>query len=95
VYIPKGTPHTFANISGRPARALLICTPAGFETHFDRVLAAHEGRELPAASAAEIETFAVGPRIAGASRLHRLVSLKSPGTSRPWASTPARSPKPS
>jgi quercetin dioxygenase-like cupin family protein len=31
VFAPRGTPHTFANLSGHDARMLLILTPAGFE----------------------------------------------------------------
>src|SRR6266516_3341628 len=30
-FAPGGTPHTVANFTDRPARYLLICTPAGFE----------------------------------------------------------------
>src|SRR5262245_34488090 len=32
-FTPRGTPHTFANCSGRDARMLVLCTPAGFETY--------------------------------------------------------------
>jgi mannose-6-phosphate isomerase-like protein (cupin superfamily) len=34
VSIPRGTPHTFANRSSAPARALVIVTPAGHERFF-------------------------------------------------------------
>ena len=48
---PRGVPHAFANLSGRDARVL--CTPAGFESYFDR--------PLP-------ETRVVGPPIRSSSR---------------------------
>lgn len=31
MFLPKGRTHTFANRSDRPARALLVCVPGGFE----------------------------------------------------------------
>lgn len=34
VSVPRGTPHTFANRSAAPARALVIVTPAGHERFF-------------------------------------------------------------
>jgi len=27
-FAPRGVPHTYANLSGRPARVLLVITPA-------------------------------------------------------------------
>jgi mannose-6-phosphate isomerase-like protein (cupin superfamily) len=34
-FIPRGTPHTFANTSSEPARVLVVCTPGGFERYFE------------------------------------------------------------
>ena len=31
MFLPKGSAHTFTNRSDRPARALLVCLPGGFE----------------------------------------------------------------
>lgn len=31
IFLPKGFTHAFSNASDRPARALLVCLPAGFE----------------------------------------------------------------
>jgi len=42
VFAPRGVPHTFANLSGTPARQLIVCTPAGFERYFARM-----GRRAP------------------------------------------------
>jgi mannose-6-phosphate isomerase-like protein (cupin superfamily) len=56
-YAPPDTPHTFANFSGRDARMLVICTPAGFEAYFDQ-LAAGVAATPPADQA-----IAVGPPI--------------------------------
>lgn len=47
-FAPRGVPHTFANLSGRPSRTLLVCTPAGFERYFARIAAEQRGVEPPA-----------------------------------------------
>jgi hypothetical protein len=39
VFASPNTPHTFANFSGRDARILVLCAPAGFEPYFDRLAA--------------------------------------------------------
>lgn len=68
-FAERGTPHTFANLSGEPARLLIICTPAGFERYFARVAAERAGEEPPPwAREPEPETIRVGPRIADADR---------------------------
>ena len=36
VYIPRGIVHTWQNIGQMPGRFLVVMTPAGFETFFDR-----------------------------------------------------------
>jgi mannose-6-phosphate isomerase-like protein (cupin superfamily) len=60
-FAPRDEPHTLANFTGRPARYLLVCTPAGFERYFDRMLP-----EPPAtASGPYQETIVVGPTIPG------------------------------
>ena len=46
VQIPRGTPHAFKNHSARPARMLILCTPAGFEKFM-----AEFATELPSAEA--------------------------------------------
>ena len=67
IWIPRGTPHTFANLSGHPARTLVLCAPAGFESHFDRLIANATGTAAPAErSPAEQGTRTVGPTIAEA-----------------------------
>jgi mannose-6-phosphate isomerase-like protein (cupin superfamily) len=62
VFAPPHTPHTFANFSGRDARMLVLCSPAGFEPYFDR-LAAGEHAVPPAGHA-----IAVGPSISPSRR---------------------------
>jgi quercetin dioxygenase-like cupin family protein len=37
VFIPRGTPHAFANPGSAPARFLAIVTPGGFERYFDEL----------------------------------------------------------
>jgi mannose-6-phosphate isomerase-like protein (cupin superfamily) len=64
VFAPRGVPHTFANLSGAPARQLIICTPAGFERHFARLAAEREGVEPPDWALQPIpEVTTVGPPI--------------------------------
>jgi quercetin dioxygenase-like cupin family protein len=63
-FAPRGIPHTYANFSGRAARFLLVCTPAGFERYFARMGAEREGVEPPAWAMQPIpEVVRVGPRI--------------------------------
>jgi quercetin dioxygenase-like cupin family protein len=57
-FAPRDSIHTLANLSGEPARYLLICTPGGFERRFDP---AHSG---PIASGKPyLEVHVVGPTI--------------------------------
>jgi quercetin dioxygenase-like cupin family protein len=46
-FAPRGVPHTYANLSGAPARVLMVITPAGFERHFARIAAERQGVEPP------------------------------------------------
>jgi quercetin dioxygenase-like cupin family protein len=64
VFAPRGTAHTFANLSGAPARFLLVCTPAGFERYFARLAAKRDGVEPPDWALAPIpEVTTIGPPI--------------------------------
>ena len=64
VFAPGETAHTYANHSGREARVLLLCTPAGFERYFDRLAAQLGGAALPPEASGPIpEVRVVGPRI--------------------------------
>jgi quercetin dioxygenase-like cupin family protein len=61
---PRGIPHTFANHSGQPARALIAVTPAGFERYFQLVSAQLTGTDPPAtAYGPRPRTEDVGPPI--------------------------------
>ena len=67
-FAPRGVAHTYATHSDAPARALIVCTPAGFERHFARMAAERDGVDPP--DWATQETPAVerlGPQIAKAS----------------------------
>jgi quercetin dioxygenase-like cupin family protein len=46
-FAPRNVAHTYANHSDAPARALLVCTPAGFERYFARMAAEATGVEPP------------------------------------------------
>lgn len=60
------TPHTYADLSGKEARVLLLCTPAAFERYFDRVAGEYAGLEPPEPSGPISEARVVGPRIVAA-----------------------------
>jgi quercetin dioxygenase-like cupin family protein len=65
-FAPRGVAHTYANLSGAPARALLVITPAGFERYFDRIAARISGGEPPPEAAKPIpEVVTVGPPLGG------------------------------
>jgi mannose-6-phosphate isomerase-like protein (cupin superfamily) len=38
VFVPRGTPHTFANTAPEPARTLVLVTPGGFEEYFEELI---------------------------------------------------------
>jgi len=64
VFAPRGSHHTLANLSGAPARVLIICTPAGFENRVARNAAERAGEEPPTwAAEPPPKTHIVGPRI--------------------------------
>jgi quercetin dioxygenase-like cupin family protein len=64
-FAPRNVAHTLANHSDRPARYLLVCTPAGFERHWARVAAEAAGTEPPTWARQPIpEITVVGPPIA-------------------------------
>jgi quercetin dioxygenase-like cupin family protein len=63
-FAPRDVPHTYANHSDAPARAIIVCTPAGFERYFARMRAEREGEEPPSWALQPIpETIVVGPQI--------------------------------
>jgi quercetin dioxygenase-like cupin family protein len=41
VFVPRGTPHCFHNIGERPARILVMFTPAGMERFFEQFALLH------------------------------------------------------
>lgn len=49
VFVPRGTPHCFQNSGDRPARILVLFTPAGMERFFDRFAALPPGPVDPEA----------------------------------------------
>jgi quercetin dioxygenase-like cupin family protein len=63
-FAPRDVPHTYANHSDAPARAIIVCTPAGFERYFARMRAERDGVEPPEWALRDIpETIRVGPQI--------------------------------
>jgi mannose-6-phosphate isomerase-like protein (cupin superfamily) len=65
-FAPRNVPHTLANLSGAPARYVLVCTPAGFERYFDWLAAREAGEDVSAEPPRSWpEVITVGPRIGG------------------------------
>jgi mannose-6-phosphate isomerase-like protein (cupin superfamily) len=63
-FAPRNVPHTYANHSGAPARALIVCTPAGFARYFARMVADSAGVDPPDWAMQEIPAVVrVGPQI--------------------------------
>jgi quercetin dioxygenase-like cupin family protein len=64
-FAPRNVAHALANHSDADARYLLVCTPAGFERHWERIAAASQGVEPPDWALQPIpEVIEVGPHIA-------------------------------
>jgi quercetin dioxygenase-like cupin family protein len=59
-FAPRNVAHTYANHSDAPARALLVCTPAGFERYFARM---NENPPEWALQEIPFEVERVGPQI--------------------------------
>jgi quercetin dioxygenase-like cupin family protein len=64
-FAPRNVAHTLANHSETPARYVLVCTPAGFERHWARLVAEQAGVEPPQWALQPVpEVTVVGPPIA-------------------------------
>lgn len=37
-FVPRGTPHTFANATQVPARSFVLVSPGGFERYFEQLI---------------------------------------------------------
>ena len=70
-FAPRGVPHTYAKLSGAPARALLVITSAGFERYFDRIAARTTGTEPPAEASSRYRTGSRWARRSAATRRDR------------------------
>ena len=51
IWLPRGIPHTWANMSAAEAKLILVCQPGGFEKFFDEM-----GREMADVHDAETAT---------------------------------------
>ena len=63
IFAPRGTIHTLANLSGRPARYVLICTPGQFTRYFEQLKAQSQPNGATAPDKPYPETIVVGPTI--------------------------------
>lgn len=65
-FAPRNVPHTLTNRTDEPARYVLVCTPAGFERHFARMVAERAGQDPPEWALQPIPAVTrVGPPIDG------------------------------
>jgi mannose-6-phosphate isomerase-like protein (cupin superfamily) len=67
VYLPKGVPHTFTNLSQQPARAVGVVWPGGlhrFMEDWGTLMATSPGPEQMAGLAAHYHQAVVGPPLA-------------------------------
>lgn len=67
VFVPRGLAHCFQNVGTEPARILVMFTPAGMETFFDRFARLPEGAEVPDAFrtiGADVGMDVLGPPLA-------------------------------
>lgn len=58
IHLPRGLPHSFANVSDKPARMLVSCVPAGFEDYFLEIgvpVDPEDAMTKPVASKEELE----------------------------------------
>ena len=63
-FAPRNVAHTLANHTDAPARYVLVCTPAGFEHHWERTAAEAAGVQPPQWALQPIpEVTVVGPPI--------------------------------
>ena len=68
VFIPRGVAHTWQNVGGAPGRLLVLSTPAGLETFFERFAELPEGAFSPEEAfrtlGSEVGMDLVGPPLA-------------------------------
>jgi quercetin dioxygenase-like cupin family protein len=72
VFVPRGTPHCFQNVSAQPARILVMFTPAGMESFFDRFASLPESADVPDAFRSigrEVGMDVIGPSLANSDPL--------------------------
>lgn len=73
VYVPRGVPHTYINLSEKPARAIAVFSPGGFDRFMDAwtaLLATSPSPEEMGELAARYNQVAVGPPLAVAMGLN-------------------------
>jgi quercetin dioxygenase-like cupin family protein len=64
VFVPRGVRHCFQNVGDRPARLLVIFTPAGIERFFERfagVPAGADTQEAMVSIGREVDMAVLGP----------------------------------
>jgi quercetin dioxygenase-like cupin family protein len=63
IFAARGTIHTLASLSDRPARYVLICTPGEFTRYFEQLKAQSQPNGATAPDKPYPETIVVGPTI--------------------------------
>jgi quercetin dioxygenase-like cupin family protein len=57
-FVPRGTPHAYRNVSGRPARALVLCAPGAAREAMFAALAAWAGSGGPGGGPPDVNAAA-------------------------------------
>ena len=63
VFAPRGAIHTLANLTKRPARYVLVCTPGEFTRYFEQLNTPGTSGATTAANNSYPATIVVGPTI--------------------------------
>lgn len=63
VFAPRRAIHTLANLTKRPARYVLVCTPGEFTRYFEQLSAPRVTGAVTATDGSYPETIVVGPTI--------------------------------
>ena len=78
INVPANAPHSFRNVSARPARMLCVCAPAGQDEFFLALGARVESRTAPAPPLGDVEQTALRARALALAPRYRTEFLLPP-----------------
>ncbi len=76
VNVPANAPHFFTNVSGKPARMLCMCTPAGIEEFFAAVGTPVASRTSPAPKLTDEQHHAFVEKVVELAPAYRIEMLR-------------------